>query len=103
MPFIDIARAIFAYAPQSTDELAIEENDFLYVLEKGDDDWWKVKKKVDGDDDGPLGLVPQNYLEAVPSLPSQLGPEVDVDRSDIECADVVRLYRPDRGGVVVFG
>jgi actin cytoskeleton-regulatory complex protein SLA1 len=65
MPFIDIARAMFAYAPQSTDELAIEENDFLFVLEKGEDDWWKVKKKVDGDDDGPLGLVPQNYLEQV--------------------------------------
>jgi hypothetical protein len=28
---------------------------------------------------------------------------VDVDCSDIEYADVVRLYRPDGGGVVVFG
>jgi len=63
MPFIDIARAIFAYSPQSTDELAIQEDDFLYVLEKGEDDWWKVKKKIEGDDDGPLGLVPRNYLE----------------------------------------
>lgn len=68
MPFIDIARASFVYSPQSTDELSIEENDFLYVLEKGEDDWWKVKKKVDGDDDGPTGLVPRNYLEEVPNL-----------------------------------
>lgn len=65
MPFIDIARAIFAYSAASTDELNIDEGDLLYVLEKGDDDWWRVKKKVQGDDDGPTGLVPQNYLEAV--------------------------------------
>jgi len=65
MPFIDISRALFAYSPQSSDELQIEEDDLLYVLEKGDDDWWKVKKKVPGDDDGPVGLVPQNYLEQV--------------------------------------
>jgi hypothetical protein len=66
MPFLDIARAIFAYTAASTDELNIEENDLLYVLEKGEDDWWKVKKKVNGDDDGPVGLVPRNYLEEVP-------------------------------------
>jgi hypothetical protein len=68
MPFIDIARAIYAYTATSTDELNIEENDLLYVLEKGEDDWWKVKKKVEGDDDGPVGLVPRNYLEDVLSL-----------------------------------
>ena len=65
MPFIDVARAIFAYSPASNDELSIEEDDLLYVLEKGEDDWWKVKKKVPGDDDGPVGLVPRNYLEEV--------------------------------------
>lgn len=68
MPFIDIARAIYAYTAASDDELTIEEHDLLYVLEKGDDDWWKVKKKVEGDDDGPVGLVPHNYLEEVPNL-----------------------------------
>jgi actin cytoskeleton-regulatory complex protein SLA1 len=67
MPFIDVARALFAYAPQSSDELQIQEDDLLYVVSKGDDDWWKVKKKVDSDDDGPVGLVPQNYLEQVTS------------------------------------
>lgn len=65
MPFIDIARATYTYSPQSSDELFIEEEDLLYVLEKGEDDWWKVKKKVAGDDDGPIGLVPRNYLEDV--------------------------------------
>jgi hypothetical protein len=65
MSFIDIARAIYAYTAASPDELTISENDLLYVLEKGDDDWWKVKQKVQGDDDGPVGLVPKNYLEEV--------------------------------------
>jgi len=71
MPFIDVARALFAYAPQSSDELQIQEDDLLYVLAKGDDDWWRVKKKVEGDDDGPVGLVPQNYLEQVPTAPAR--------------------------------
>ena len=101
MPFIDVARAMFAYAPQSTDELAIQENDFLYVLEKGDDDWWKVKKKVDGDDDGPTGLVPQNYLEGV-ACPSEYT-KANVDCADIQYADTVRLHCADGGGVVVLG
>ena len=65
MSFIDISRAIYAYTAASADELSIEENNLLYVLEKGDDDWWKVKKKVEGDDDGPIGLVPRNYLVQV--------------------------------------
>jgi len=75
MPFIDIARAIFAYTPQSSDELPIETDDLLYVLEKGEDDWWKVKKKVAGDDDGPVGLVPRNYLEDV-TIASPESPEL---------------------------
>jgi actin cytoskeleton-regulatory complex protein SLA1 len=65
MSFIDIARAVYAYTAASTDELNINEGDLLYVLEKGEDDWWKVKQKVEGDDDGPVGLVPHNYLEEV--------------------------------------
>jgi actin cytoskeleton-regulatory complex protein SLA1 len=68
MPFIDVVRAIYAYSPQSTDELSIEENDLLYVLEKGEDSWWRVKKKISGDDDGPEGLIPENYVEQVCGL-----------------------------------
>jgi hypothetical protein len=86
MPFIDVARAIYAYTGASTDELSIDEHDLLYVLEKGDDDWWKVKKKVDGDDDGPVGLVPRNYLEDVGSLRNG---QVTVDSSDIFVTDIV--------------
>lgn len=96
MPFIDIARAIFAYTAASTDELNIDEGDLLYVLEKGDDDWWKVKKKVQGDDDGPTGLVPRNYLEAV-----SLNMVPNADPSSVHVSHVVRLYCADRRGVVV--
>ncbi|OLL25099.1 Actin cytoskeleton-regulatory complex protein SLA1, partial [Neolecta irregularis DAH-3] len=62
--FVGIARAIYAYAAQTPDELSIDEDHVVYVIEKGDDDWWKVKRKpAPGQDEGPSGLVPSNYLE----------------------------------------
>ncbi|KAI0398409.1 hypothetical protein F5Y17DRAFT_2273 [Xylariaceae sp. FL0594] len=65
MGFVGIYKAIYDYAPQSEGELAISEGDVLCVLEKSqDDDWWKAKKKATVDeDDEPVGLVPNNYLE----------------------------------------
>ena len=50
--------------PQNDQELAIDENDLLYLLEKSEvDDWWTVKKRVVGADaEEPVGLVPSNYI-----------------------------------------
>lgn len=40
--FLGIYRAIYAYEPQTPEELAIEEDDLLYLLHKSDiDDWWQ--------------------------------------------------------------
>lgn len=65
MSFIGVYKALYAYTPQSNEELSIDENDILYLLEKSDvDDWWTVKKRVVGPDaDEPVGLVPSNYIE----------------------------------------
>lgn len=67
MSFLGVYRAIYDYAPQGEGELAIREGDVLYVLEKStEDDWWKAKKKASADeDDEPVGLVPNNYVEEV--------------------------------------
>ncbi|SCU87507.1 LAMI_0D06326g1_1 [Lachancea mirantina] len=68
--FLGIYRAIYQYEPQSPEELAIDENDLLYLLQKSDvDDWWTVKKRVIGADiDEPSGLVPNNYIEEAPVI-----------------------------------
>ncbi|TGJ78112.1 hypothetical protein E0Z10_g10653 [Xylaria hypoxylon] len=65
MAFLGIYKAVYDYAPQSSGELTISEGDLLCVLEKSqDDDWWKAKKKASADEeDEPVGLVPNNYLE----------------------------------------
>ena len=67
MGFLGVYTAIYPYQPQAKGELEISEGDLLYVLEKGDDDdWWKAKKKADHDEeDEPIGLVPNNYVEEV--------------------------------------
>ena len=67
MGFLGVYKAIYDYAPQSEGELQITEGDVLYVLEKSTgDDWWKAKKKADAeDDDEPVGLIPNNYIEEV--------------------------------------
>ncbi|KAI1373593.1 hypothetical protein F4677DRAFT_211325 [Hypoxylon crocopeplum] len=65
MGFLGVCKAIYDYAPQSEGELSISEGDILYVLEKSEeDDWWKAKKKASADEeDEPVGLVPNNYVE----------------------------------------
>ncbi|KAI0966990.1 hypothetical protein F4678DRAFT_264661 [Xylaria arbuscula] len=65
MGFLGIYKAVYDYAPQSEGELTISEGDLLCVLEKSsDDDWWKAKKKATVDDeDEPVGLVPNNYVD----------------------------------------
>lgn len=67
MGFLGVYKAIYDYEPQSEGELAISEGDILYLLEKdGDDDWWKAKKKANADEeDEPVGLIPNNYVEEV--------------------------------------
>jgi actin cytoskeleton-regulatory complex protein SLA1 len=67
MGFLGVYKAVYDYAPQGESELAIKEGDILYVLEKsGEDDWWRAKKRASGeDDDEPVGLIPNNYIEEV--------------------------------------
>jgi actin cytoskeleton-regulatory complex protein SLA1 len=66
MVFLGVYKAIYEYAPKAEGELAINEGDLLYVLEKGEDDWWKAKKKAESDDEPEEeGLVPNNYVEEV--------------------------------------
>ncbi|KAH8593321.1 hypothetical protein B0O99DRAFT_653444 [Bisporella sp. PMI_857] len=70
MGFLGVYKAIYDYVPQGESELAITDGDLLYVLEKSqEDDWWKAKKKAsDADDDEPVGLIPNNYVEEAQPL-----------------------------------
>ncbi|KAH0545030.1 hypothetical protein FGG08_000801 [Glutinoglossum americanum] len=70
MGFLGIYTALYAYVPQSDQELAIEEGDLLYIIEKStEDDWWKAKKRAEGDEDEePVGLIPSNYIEEAKPL-----------------------------------
>jgi hypothetical protein len=64
MGFIGLYRATYDYVPQADNEIAIQEGDVICVIQKGDDDWWKAKKKAQSDtDDEPEGLIPGNYVE----------------------------------------
>lgn len=76
MGFVGVYRALYDYAPQASGELAIKENDLLYVLEKNSDDgWWRAKKKAGADDDDePTGLVPHNYVQEVRPPEVRQGP-----------------------------
>lgn len=71
MGFLGVYSSIYDYHPEGEGELELREGNLLYLLEKSDeDDWWKVKKKADHDDDDePEGLVPNNYIEEVRSIP----------------------------------
>lgn len=67
MGFLSVCTAIYDYQAQAEGELEIKEGDLLFILEKSDDtDWWKAKKRAAADDeDEPVGLIPNNYVEEV--------------------------------------
>ncbi|CAL9735654.1 actin cytoskeleton-regulatory complex protein Sla1p [Monosporozyma servazzii] len=68
--FIGIYKAIYSYEPQTPEELALQEDDLLYLLAKSEiDEWWTVKKRLLGSDiEEPAGLVPSNYIEEAPVI-----------------------------------
>ena len=72
MDFISICTALYDYTPQADNELAIQEGELIYVLDKsGEDDWWKAKKRAPSEDeDEPVGLIPYNYVEEVSAVSS---------------------------------
>ncbi|KAG0709599.1 hypothetical protein DFH29DRAFT_978485 [Suillus ampliporus] len=62
--YLAVLKASYDYEPQSEDELAITENQIVFLLERTDDDWWKVKIKGESqEEDSPSGLVPAAYVE----------------------------------------
>ncbi|KAI1002997.1 Actin cytoskeleton-regulatory complex protein [Podosphaera aphanis] len=64
MGFLGVYKAIYDYEPLNEGELPISEGDILYILDKsGEDDWWKAKKKASEDEEEPVGLIPNNYVE----------------------------------------
>ena len=67
MVFISICTALYDYVPQGENELAIQEGEIIYVLEKSaEDNWWKAKKRASsGEEEEPVGLIPNNYVEEV--------------------------------------
>ncbi|KAF1802942.1 hypothetical protein FB192DRAFT_1434352 [Mucor lusitanicus] len=66
MRYVQVCRALYDYESRTEDELSIKENDILYIIEKEDDDWWRAElKQQNGEDQGPVGLVPADYLEEV--------------------------------------
>jgi hypothetical protein len=54
------AKALYAYAPQSPDELALEAGMPLAIMKKDDDGWWRVRN-VEGQE----GMIPGNYAQEV--------------------------------------
>ncbi|KAK0206793.1 hypothetical protein DFS33DRAFT_1381887 [Desarmillaria ectypa] len=62
--YLAVLKAAYDYTPQSDDEIEIKEDQILFLKERVDDDWWKVKVKGSSqDDDSPVGLVPAAYVE----------------------------------------
>lgn len=65
MAYVSLCKALYDYTATAEDELTFTEDAFLYVVEADDDEWWKAKLKTgdDVDDQGPIGLIPANYVE----------------------------------------
>jgi hypothetical protein len=64
MKFINICTALYDYQSRSNEELSFKADDTLLIIDKDDPDWYKAQL-VTKDFDGPIGLVPSNYIEKV--------------------------------------
>ncbi|KAF3904617.1 hypothetical protein ABW21_db0204718 [Orbilia brochopaga] len=104
MSFLGVYRAIYDYIPQTDEELGLKEGDLLYVLEKSSEDaWWKAKKKAGpADEEEPIGLIPNTYIEeAAPvgklraSYDYQRQTEEELSFSEGELLNVYDLSDPD--------
>lgn len=72
MAYVALCKALYDYVAQAEDELNLSEDDYLYILESDDSEWWKAKLRrlnedgtpiQDDPDEGTVGLVPANYVE----------------------------------------
>lgn len=68
MAYVSLCKALYDYTATAEDELSFTEDALLYVLDAEDAEWWKAKLKVgtnetDEEDEGPVGLIPANYVE----------------------------------------
>ena len=72
MAYVALCKALYDYVAQAEDELNLTEDDYLYILESDDPEWWKAKLRrlnedgtpiQDDSDEGTVGLVPANYVE----------------------------------------
>ncbi|KAI1789509.1 hypothetical protein LXA43DRAFT_576611 [Ganoderma leucocontextum] len=64
--YLAVLKASYDYEPQAdaADEIAIKEDQLLFLLERTDSEWWKVQVKSDSqEEEGPSGLVPAAYVE----------------------------------------
>ncbi|TKY87982.1 hypothetical protein EX895_003078 [Sporisorium graminicola] len=77
MAYVALGKALYDYVAQAEDELNLTEDDYLYILESDDPEWWKAKLRrlaedgtpiQDDSDEGTVGLVPANYVEEAEPL-----------------------------------
>uniref|UniRef100_A0A0K0EPI4 Chloride channel protein n=1 Tax=Strongyloides stercoralis TaxID=6248 RepID=A0A0K0EPI4_STRER len=61
--------ALYPYEPQRDDELKLSKNDFVEILEKSQDGWWK------GRCGNAIGWFPSNYIDEQERIPNVGGPE----------------------------
>lgn len=70
---IGVCRGVYSYIPREQpdndeeddeQEIDFSEDELLFLIEKGEDGWWKVKR-TSLRNEGNIGLAPGNYLEEV--------------------------------------
>lgn len=65
MKYVEVCIAQYDYEARTPDEITVHEDDTLYIIEKEDDDWWRAELKQPNGEQGPIGLIPANYMVEV--------------------------------------
>jgi hypothetical protein len=75
-------RVTYQFDAEGPLEISVGEGEELYILEKGEDEWWKVRTS-----DGREGLVPENFVEEIPHNDENVQEQAAEDQEQKEDAE----------------
>ncbi|KAG0287292.1 Intersectin 1 (SH3 domain protein), partial [Dissophora globulifera] len=76
------AKALYAYAGLSPEELSVEAGDEVEIMEKPDPLWWRARNAQ-----GSSGMLPATYLEELEGQSTSAAGVIDSDTSDYASAE----------------
>ncbi|KAI6191455.1 hypothetical protein M3Y97_00229900 [Aphelenchoides bicaudatus] len=89
---VSYAVAKFNYEPQRDDELKLTKGDYLSIVDKSADGWWRVLNES-----GSSGWIPSNYVDETSGPPQSTAPAQDFSAPTNGSSQLEQSYQYNNG------